>query len=159
MMLVKVGHGVGSGLLLGGVQFFGSHSAAGEIGHVVVDPSGEACGCGRSGCLETWLAAPRLAARLKATTTSGARDAVLHDAGHRLGVVLAPIAGALDLAEIVLSGPVGYFGDALVAATAHTLAERTMTGAGLALRVSELGDDIVLRGAAAAVLSKQLGFS
>jgi hypothetical protein len=73
--------------------------------------------------------------------------------------VLAPIAGALDLAEIVLSGPVGYFGDALVAATAHTLAERTMTGAGLALRVSELGDDIVLRGAAAAVLSKQLGFS
>jgi predicted NBD/HSP70 family sugar kinase len=161
MMLVKIGHGVGSALLLGGAQYFGSHFAAGELGHVVVDPDGEVCSCGKSGCLETWLAAPRLAARLKAARTSAARDAVLHDAGHRLGVALAPIVGVLDLAEIVLSGPVGYFDDSLVSAAIETLRERTMAefSGGLSVRVSTLGDDIVLRGAAVAVLSEQLGFS
>lgn len=161
LMLVKLGQGVGSGLLLGGVQFFGSHSAAGEIGHVVVDPDGEPCRCGKSGCLETWLAIPRLQAKLVTATTSAARDAVLREAGERLGIALAPIVGALDLDEIVLSGPAGYLAGALVDATDAALRARTMAPVGgeLTLRLSDLGDDIVLRGAAVAVLSRQLGFS
>jgi predicted NBD/HSP70 family sugar kinase len=161
LMLVKVGQGVGSGLLLGGVQLFGSHSAAGEIGHVVVDPDGEPCRCGKSGCLETWLAIPRLEAKLEAATTSAAREEVLREAGELLGIALAPIVAALDLDEIVLSGPASYLDGTLVEATDATLRARTMSAfnGDLTLRMSTLGDDIVLRGAAAAVLSRQLGFS
>jgi predicted NBD/HSP70 family sugar kinase len=158
-MLVKVGHGVGAGLLLGGVQLFGSRFTAGEIGHVVVDPDGALCSCGKSGCLETWLAIPWLDAKLAAATTSANRDAVLREAGERLGIALAPVVGALGLTEIVLSGP--YLDGPLAEAAATTLRARTMAapGSDLTLRMTTLGDDIVLRGAAVAVLSKQLGFS
>jgi predicted NBD/HSP70 family sugar kinase len=161
MMLVKVGHGVGAGLLLGGVQFFGERFAAGEIGHVVVGADGRRCSCGKSGCLETWLATPRLDAALGAATTSAAREAVLREAGVRLGTALAPIVAVLDLAEIVLSGPVEYLAGTLADAAVETLGNLTMAQfhSSLAVRMTTLGDDIVLRGAAAMVLSEQLGFS
>ncbi|WP_349897819.1 ROK family transcriptional regulator [Parafrigoribacterium soli] len=161
LMVVTVGQGVGSGLVLGGGQLFGSHHAAGEIGHVVVDPDGEPCRCGKSGCLETWLAIPRLQAKLEVSATSAARDEVLREAGRRLGIALAPIVGVLDLDEIVLSGPASYLDGALIEAADATLRARTMAAFSgqLTLRMSTLGDDIVLRGAAAAVLSRQLGFS
>ena len=49
MMLIKVGHGVGAGLLLAGIPLFGSRFAAGEIGHVVVGTDGGlTCACGKS---------------------------------------------------------------------------------------------------------------
>ncbi|MGO7984189.1 ROK family protein, partial [Rhizobium johnstonii] len=50
VMLFKVGHGVGAGLLLGGRPLFGTASAAGEIGHVVVGTDGgPLCACGKTG--------------------------------------------------------------------------------------------------------------
>lgn len=161
MMLVKVGHGVGAGLLLGGVQFFGGHFAAGEIGHVVVGTDGLRCSCGKSGCLETWLATPRLDAALGAATTSAAREAVLREAGTRLALALAPIVSVLDLAEIVLSGPAEYLAGTLTDAAVETLGSLTLAQfrTAPAVRMTALGDDIVLRGAAAMVLSEQLGFS
>ena len=72
LMLVKIGHGVGAGLLLGGSPFFGSNFAAGEIGHVVVGTDGgRPCVCGKVGCLETWLSAPRLQSMKQAQTGDG----------------------------------------------------------------------------------------
>jgi predicted NBD/HSP70 family sugar kinase len=162
MMLIKVGHGVGAGLLLGGTPLFGSRFAAGEIGHVVVGTDGGAeCSCGKHGCLETWLATPRLDARLALATTDAERQAILHEAGERLGIALAPVVAALNLAEIVLSGPVELLDGILATATIETLRARTMAEfhGNLVLRMTTLGDDIVLRGAAVAVLSRQLGFS
>ena len=162
MMLVKVGHGVGSGLLLGGTPLFGSRFAAGEIGHVMVGTSGGAtCVCGKVGCLETWLATPRLDANLAAATTSEERNEILREAGERLGIALAPVVGALDLAEIVLSGPTELLDGALATATIETLRARTMPEfhGNLVLRMTTLGEDIVLRGAAVMVLSGQLGVS
>jgi predicted NBD/HSP70 family sugar kinase len=159
MMLVKVGHGVGSGLLLGGVQFFGERFAAGEIGHVVVDAAGPRCRCGKSGCLETWLSTPRLDAALGQATASADRDRILGDAGVRLGSALAPIVAALDLTEVVLSGPAEHLAGTLADATVETLRSLAPFHSSLAVRMTTLGDDIVLHGAAAMVLSEQLGFS
>jgi predicted NBD/HSP70 family sugar kinase len=162
MMLVKVGHGVGSGLLLGGIPLFGSRSAAGEIGHVVVGTDGGLeCVCGKVGCLETWLATPRLDAALASATTAEERDRVLWIAGERLGIALASVVGALDLAEIVLSGPTELIGGTLTRATIETIRARTMPEfhGQLVLRMTALGEDIVLRGAAVMVLSGQLGVS
>ncbi|MBX3091386.1 MAG: ROK family transcriptional regulator [Cryobacterium sp.] len=161
MMLVKIGHGVGAGLLLGGTPLFGSRFAAGEIGHVVVGTEGGmACVCGKSGCLETWLAVPRLESALAAASNS-ARDLVLADAGRHLGLALAPVVGALNLAEIVLSGPTHLLDGPLAAATIETLRNRTMAEfhGDLTLRMTTLGEDIVVRGAAVMVLSGQLGVS
>jgi predicted NBD/HSP70 family sugar kinase len=162
MMLIKVGHGVGAGLIIGGTALFGSRFAAGEIGHVVVGTDdGAACACGKVGCLETWLAAPRLDAALAATSDPAERTAILRRAGERLGIALAPVVGALDLAEIVLSGPVELLDGPLAEAAIETLRSRTMAEfhGDLTLRMTALGQDIVMRGAAAMVLSAQLGVS
>lgn len=162
MMLIKVGHGVGAGLIIGGTALFGSRFAAGEIGHVVVGTDGgEPCVCGKNGCLETWLAAPRLDAALAATSDPAERTAILRRAGERLGIALAPVVGALDLAEIVLSGPVELLDGPLAEAAIETLRSRTMAEfhGDLTLRMTSLGQDIVMRGAAAMVLSGRLGVS
>ena len=160
MMLIKVGAGVGAGLLLDGVPLFGSRFAAGEIGHVVVGTDGGAeCVCGKRGCLETWLATPRLE---RALAEPGAdREAVLTEAGQRLGIALAPVVGALNLAEVVLAGPTHLLDGTLASATIDTLRKRTMAEfhGDLTLRMTTLGEDIVMRGAAVMVLSAQLGVS
>jgi predicted NBD/HSP70 family sugar kinase len=162
MMVVKVGHGVGAGLLLGGSPLFGSRFAAGEIGHVVVGTDGGAeCACGKHGCLETWLATPRLDAALAAAATSEQRISILRAAGQRLGIALAPVVGALNLSEVVLSGPTELLDGPLAEAVIETLRARTMAEfhGDLTLRMTTLGEDIVMRGAAVMVLSGQLGVS
>jgi predicted NBD/HSP70 family sugar kinase len=161
-MLVTIGHGVGAGLLLGGTPLFGSRFAAGEIGHVVVGTDGGApCACGKDGCLETWLAIPRLEANLATATDAAGRDRILRQAGERLGIALAPVVGALDLAEVVLSGPADLLDGPLTEAAIDTLRARTMAEfhGDLTVRMTALGQDIVMRGAAAMVLSGQLGVS
>jgi predicted NBD/HSP70 family sugar kinase len=169
MMLIKVGHGVGSGLLLNGSLLFGSRFAAGEIGHVVVGTHGGAeCACGKFGCLETWLAAPRLGARIAAAQASDERQSplkvaepILREAGRHLGIALAPVVAALNLAEIVLSGPTDLLDGPFAEATIETLRDRTMAEVhgDLMVRMTTLGEDIVIRGAAVMVLSGQLGVS
>lgn len=162
MMLITVGHGVGAGILLGGTPIFGAHFAAGEIGHVVVgDDHGPACACGKSGCLETWLATPHLQSALDAANSGVERDHILREAGKRLGVAIAPVVGALDLSEIVLGGPIHLLDGPLAQAAVETLRARTMAEfhGDLRVRMTGLGEDIVMRGAAAMVLSRELGVS
>lgn len=170
LLLVKVGHGVGAGLLIGGRAIFGERFAAGEIGHVVVGTDdGPVCACGKSGCLEAWLSVPRLTTAIQNATANAATPAeadqavhqILCEAGRRLGIILAPIVGALNLLEIVLSGPPELLDGPLSAATVDTLGARTMVSEndGLTLRMTAQGEDIVLRGAAVMVLSAQLGVS
>ncbi|GAA1688353.1 ROK family transcriptional regulator [Microbacterium sediminicola] len=160
LVLVKVGRGVGSGIVLAGRPVRGTHFAAGEIGHVVVGTDGgPACACGKVGCLEAWLSVPALTTRLSAPDVD--RDQVLTDAGVRLGIAFAPIVGALDLPEIVLSGPTELLDGPLAQATVETLRARTLTRFhdGVRVRMTEQGQDIVLRGAAVMVLSGLLGVS
>jgi predicted NBD/HSP70 family sugar kinase len=162
VLLVKVGRGVGSGLLASGQPMRGSRFAAGEIGHVTVGTDGgPRCACGRVGCLEAWLSVPSLTARLAEASDPAARESVLRDAGERLGIALAPVVGALDVSEIVLSGPPELLGGALAAQTVDTLRARTLAPShdGVRVRMTDQGQDIVLRGAAVMVLSGQLGVS
>ncbi len=167
LLLVKVGHGVGAGLIIGGRPVIGGAFAAGEIGHVVVGTDGgPRCACGKHGCLEAWLAVPRLTAQLDAIHQIGlgaasAREQILHEAGRRLGIVLAPVVAALNLSEVVVSGPAELLEGALHDATVDTLRMRTMAelGRDLRLRMTEQSEDIVLRGAAVMVLSGELGVS
>ncbi|WP_243077106.1 ROK family transcriptional regulator [Microbacterium sp. SS28] len=161
VLLVKVGRGVGSGLLAAAQPMRGAHFAAGEIGHVTVGTDGgPVCVCGKVGCLEAWLAVPALTARIGAASASE-REGILRDAGERLGIALAPIVGVLDVSEIVLSGPTELLDGPLAEATVETLRARTLAEFhdGVRVRMTEQGQDIVLRGAAVMVLSGQLGVS
>jgi predicted NBD/HSP70 family sugar kinase len=151
LMLVRIGTGVGAGLVVGGALVQGHAWAAGEIGHVVVDPAGLRCACGRAGCLETVVAVPRL--------RHG--DRPLASAGTVLGQVLAPVVAALNLHEVVLAGPPDLLDGELREALDATIRERVMAASAddLVVRMSPLGDDVVLVGAAVLVLSGELGVS
>lgn len=159
LLLLRLSTGVGAGLVLGGAVLHGNGGAAGEIGHVQVDPGGETCGCGRPGCLETFVAVPRLRRRV-AEGAAGGADAVLRDAGDRLGQALAPVVATLNLGEVVLSGPADLVGP-LAAYAEAGVRDRVMpvSSADFVVRVSTLGDDGVLIGATGVVLSGELGVS
>ncbi|GAA5152765.1 ROK family transcriptional regulator [Microbacterium pseudoresistens] len=160
-LFIKVGRGVGAGLISGSQPLVGSRFAAGEIGHVVVGAGdGPLCVCGRHGCLEAWLNAASLRERVEAADTDAAREVVLRDAGERLAVAVAPIVAALDLSEIVLSGPADLLDGTLIGTTRDVLRDRTLEGVfgDIDVRLTRQ-DDIVLRGAAVMVLSAQLGVS
>ena len=155
--LVRIGLGVGCGLIVNGQRITGAHSAAGEIGHVTVGTDGGAqCSCGNVGCLETWVAAPRLQ---KALAEGHDDDAPLRAAGERLGIALAPVVAALDLSEVVISGPHELVEGALLASVDETLRRRMLArnASSLQVRVAADPDDIVLRGAGVLVLWDQWG--
>lgn len=106
--------GIGSAAVSRGEVAVGRHGWAGELGHVCVDPDGETCGCGATGCLET-VAGSRAVLR-----DSGAADldelrariadrdeatlAVVRRAGRALGVAIAGALNLLDLQDVVLGG-------------------------------------------------------
>ncbi len=56
-ILITLGTGLGSGIVVNGDLVYGHDGFAGEIGHTIVDPEGRMCGCGRKGCLETYASA------------------------------------------------------------------------------------------------------
>lgn len=59
-VVITLGTGLGSGFVVNGEVLYGYDGFAGEVGHVIVDVDGRECGCGRKGCLETYVSAPGL---------------------------------------------------------------------------------------------------
>lgn len=165
-MVLTIGEGVGAGIVVDGALVLGRHHAAGEIGHVTVvdgdvrDEPPLDCACGRSGCLETVLSVPALRRRTAGLSPEDS-DAALASVGRLLGIALAPVVSALDLAEVLLSGPPELLDGALRESALATVRARTMPviGHGLALRMGSLDEDGALAGAAVLVLSGQLGVS
>lgn len=70
-VVITLGTGLGSGIVVNGQLVYGADGFAGELGHTIVDPNGRQCGCGRRGCLETYASASgirRTAFELMAST-------------------------------------------------------------------------------------------
>ncbi len=64
-VLITIGTGIGSGIILDGKLFEGYRSAGSEIGHMVICRNGEPCACGRRGCFERYASARALIARTR----------------------------------------------------------------------------------------------
>jgi glucokinase len=136
---LSVGTGLAAGLLLDGRIRHGAHGAAGEIGHLPIDPHGPLCECGQRGCLEVLSSGTAIAARwpsahgelsaasaLLAAADAGDAEAraVLADIGGHLAGAVALLAQTVDPAVVVLGGGVSEAGPGLLAAVQGALRDR-----------------------------------
>jgi N-acetylglucosamine repressor len=156
LLLVKVGRGVGAGLILNQQLYHGDGFGAGEIGHVKVDPDGELCRCGNYGCLETKISsrAIRREARQLAERNPGSIinqlvdtpqaittevvleafkkgdsgvQAIIEQVGKDLGDVLAYLVSMLNVQRIVVAGSVSSFGKGVSDPVKRQLQSHTLT--------------------------------
>ncbi|WUV73066.1 ROK family transcriptional regulator [Streptomyces sp. NBC_01477] len=157
VLYLRLSHGVGGGLVVGGALHRGTDGLSGELGHITVDPAGARCECGGTGCLETVasigavLRAYRAAggraadiAELHSAADAGDRTAhdVLHTVGGHVGAVLAAVCNAVGPGVIVIGGEVADRGTALLTAVEQALDARVLPIARdrVTLRRAELGD-------------------
>lgn len=81
---VTIGTGVGSAICLDGKLYTGAHGYSGWLGHCTVDEvNGTLCGCGRRGCLETYVAGPGISRQAKEAVNEGRGAGLLEFAGGR----------------------------------------------------------------------------
>jgi predicted NBD/HSP70 family sugar kinase len=76
VVLLNFSDGAGTNVIVDGNLLQGSTSRTGELGHVVFEPSGERCGCGNRGCLETLVSGPALARRIVRAIEAGERTSL-----------------------------------------------------------------------------------
>lgn len=179
LVVVKIGVGVSSGIIINGQLFHGDGSGAGEIGHVRVEENGVQCRCGNYGCLETVVSSPALLRQIKnlpqtafptltdnltleeivAAADMPAVQNIIRKMGDYLGQVLAAMVGTLNIHQFVIGGTVAQLGDALLQPTRRAMDEHAppfLIG-DTKLAISKLGQDIVVLGASALVLANELG--
>lgn len=158
------GHsGVGGGLFLGGRLYRGAQGFAGEVGHVTVVPDGRPCGCGKRGCLETYVSESAILAQAAergrdlpdlGAVTAAARDgdpvvlALLDEVGDRLGFALSHLVNLMNPALVVLGGNLSGAADVFLPALNRALDRHALAPLrrDLRLLVSPLGPDAVPMG-------------
>ncbi|MBE2222275.1 MAG: ROK family transcriptional regulator [Anaerolineae bacterium] len=108
-IFLKIGTGIGAGIICHGEIYRGQDGAAGDVGHICIDYNGPVCHCGNVGCLEAMAAGPAIAARGLEAVQSGSSDMLAEALAANEGIMTAKIVGdaakAGDLAanEIVKS--------------------------------------------------------
>lgn len=80
-IVITLGTGVGSGIVINGQVVYGSDGFAGELGHVVMDrtENGRKCGCGRTGCLEAYCSATGVARTAREILSTTDRQSLLRE--------------------------------------------------------------------------------
>jgi len=154
LVFFALGTGVGGGIVIDGILRLGPLGAAGEIGHLTIDPSGPICGCGNRGCLETLASGPAITAagvRLLAsglaprlneitggdvsgvsprTMAQAAREGdtnvqdALLQSAQYLGIAAANMVTSIHPDAIVLGGGVAQIGDFLFETVRQTIHDR-----------------------------------
>jgi glucokinase-like ROK family protein len=143
-LFVKIGTGIGCGIVVDGELYRGVDGCAGDIGHIRVDDFGPSCACGNTGCLEAFAGGAALARDATAAARSGrsqvlsalladkdeltAEDVgiavgqgdpvavqLMRDSGRRVGQVLASLVSFFNPGMIVIGGGVTALGHALLA--------------------------------------------
>ena len=134
LVYLSIGTGLAAGFVLDGALRRGEHGAAGEVGHVPVDPRGALCQCGQRGCLETVASGSALAAAWPATdlppaqslfaaAAAGDPDAIRIRDTFTAGVAdaIRLLALTVDPGTFVLGGGVAHLGEALRSEVADAL--------------------------------------
>ena len=178
LMLLTLGTGVGSGLILDGRLWTGVDGVAAECGHVTVEPDGIQCSCGNRGCLEQYASARAIVAaaiRALATGAGGAlgslhgdaltaeviaiaarggdplAQSLYREAGRYLGIAGAALVNLLNVEAIILAGGMAGSFDLLAGPMREEIGKRAfaLPAGRVQIVAGALGDDAGILGAAA----------
>jgi glucokinase len=178
LVYVTVSTGIGGGLILGGRLYHGAAGTAGEVGHMVIEPGGPRCNCGRLGCLEALASGPSIAREARAAVAAGrptvlaaiapqaldaaavARAALDGDpvareiyarAATALGIGITNLVNLLSPAMVILGGGVTRAGELIFAPVRRIVRQEAFERPGSAVQIvpAALGEDVGAIGAAA----------
>jgi glucokinase len=134
-IVITLGTGLGSGIVINGKLVYGHDGFAGEIGHTIYDPNGRECGCGRRGCLETYVSASGIRRTVFELLCSSRQDSVLrsysfNDMTSKMIYEAAAARDQLALDAFEYTGKI--LGLKLADSVAHTSPEAIILFGGLA---------------------------
>ena len=182
IVMVTLGTGVGGGIILHGQILTGSNGAAGEIGHITVNPKEtRVCGCGKKGCLEQYSSATGITRMSKEALENSTVDSELRRYDHPitglelfkayknddalakeivdtfsdyLGMGLAHVAAVVDPQAFVIGGGVSKNGQIVIDVIREKYEQDVMFALkGKQFRLAELGNDAGMYGACRMVLN------
>jgi glucokinase len=118
MVYITISTGIGGGIILGGRLYEGVTGSAGEVGHMILEPDGPACGCGRKGCLEALASGTAIGRAGAEAVRTGASPLLAHLAESWGGMTSEVVAMAAEqgdaTAASILAEAARYLGIGLV---------------------------------------------
>jgi predicted NBD/HSP70 family sugar kinase len=169
LFYVMLSEGIGGGVIVDGRIYLGQTGAAGEVGHIVVDPDGQICRCGNRGCLATVAGGAALTAALRqihgphmtvdeliALSHDGDPGAarLIADAGEAVGRVLAGTCSVLDPELVIIGGELAPAGPPLLDSVRGSLERWISPASGhYPVALGELGAKAEVLGAIALAMS------
>ena len=154
-LVIKVGTGIGCGVVCHGEVYRGANGSAGDVGHICVDPDGPRCHCGKLGCVETMAAGPAIARQATEAAQTG-RSALLaerlaeqgeltpEDVGHAsragdaaaneivqasgtlIGQMLASVVNFFNPSHVFVGGGVTRIGPLFLASLRQSVYQRSL---------------------------------
>jgi predicted NBD/HSP70 family sugar kinase len=175
LLVVKVGTGIGCGIITDGVLHRGANGAAGDIGHVRLAGEDEAvCQCGNNGCLEAVASGSAIAARLRdqGLDVHNSLDVVrlaqagephvlraVRSAGQHIGEVLASLVNFYNPDTIVIGGALAELRDELLAMIRGVIYQRSLPLATRRLTITTTTPEQYAAVAGAVILARQEALS
>jgi glucokinase-like ROK family protein len=176
LAFIKVGSGIGAGLIINRQLYGGTTGSAGEIGHLTVDENGPVCACGNHGCLEAFAGGHAIASQAKKLVASGkrtllseksldsltARDVaeaarrgdlaaqeIIKRSGTFIGIAIAGLINLINPSTVIIGGGVAQVGDLMTGPIRQAVRERSLRASehGVRITTAMLGRRSSLMGA------------
>jgi glucokinase-like ROK family protein len=154
-IVIKVGTGIGCGIVCHGSVYRGATGSAGDVGHICVDTEGARCHCGNRGCVEAMAAGPAIVRLATEAAQSGesaalaaalaehgvldteavaaasragdaAANRIIQRAGHLVGQMLASVVNFFNPSHVFLGGGITRIGPLFLAAVRQSVYQRSL---------------------------------
>jgi glucokinase len=144
LVLLTLGTGIGGGIIIDGKLYLGTHTAAGELGHMTVQEGGPKCGCGKNGCLEIFASGTDIARYARERIRNGEKSSLIDSVGEELDKITSEMVGKAaqngdKLSKDIIAKAAYYLGIGLVNIVNAFDPEMVIIGGGM----SALGDMLI----------------
>ena len=153
LAFIKVGSGIGAGLIINQQIYGGTTGSAGEIGHITIDENGPLCTCGNHGCMEAFAGGNAIALQARKMVESGKRtllsniplenitaqevaesarrgdlpsQEIIMRAGTFIGIAIAGLVNLFNPGAVIIGGGVAQAGDLLTTSIRQAVRERSL---------------------------------